>query len=70
MCVVVIVFLIVTCICSDYTLVYINKQNSEKVKLEFEIRIQFCTMCLNLCGDYIIIMRVICPFKFFNLCVK
>ena len=28
----------------------------KKVQLEFEIKIQFCIMCLNLCGDHIIII--------------
>ena len=36
--------------------IYINRQNLEKVQLEFEIRIQFCNMCLNLCGDHKIII--------------
>ena len=30
----------------------------EKVQLEFEIRIQFCAMCLNLCGDNTIIIHL------------
>ena len=46
------------CVCMGYKLVYINKQNSEKVQLAFKIRIQFCAMCLNLCGDYTIIISL------------
>ena len=33
-------------------------QNLEKVQLEFEIRIQFSVMCLNLCRDHIIIINL------------
>ena len=33
------------CVC-----VYFNRKSLERVQLEFEIRIQFCVMCLNLCG--------------------
>ena len=36
-----------------YIYIYIKL---EKLQLEFEIRIQFCVMCLNLCGDHIIII--------------
>ena len=38
--------------------IYINKQILEKVQLQFEIRIQFCVMCLNLCEDHIIIIHL------------
>ena len=38
--------------------IYINKQSLEKVQLQFEIRIQFCVMCLNLCEDHIIIIHL------------
>ena len=41
-----------------YIYIYINRQNLEKVQLEFEIRIQFCNMCLNLCGDHAIISHL------------
>ena len=34
-------------------------QSSENVQLEFEIRIQFGVMYLNLCGSYIIIIHLI-----------
>ena len=30
----------------------------EKIQLEFEIRIQFCAMCLNLCGGQTIIIHL------------
>ena len=30
----------------------------EKVQLEFEIRIKFCAMCLNLCKDHTIIIHL------------
>ena len=36
----------------------INRQKLEKVQLQFEIRIQICTMCLNLCGDHFIIIHL------------
>ena len=39
-------------------IIYNNKQSLEKVQLEFEIRIQFCVMCRNLCGDYTIIIHL------------
>ena len=39
-----------------YKVVYINRQNLEKVQLKFEIKIQFCVICLNLSGDYLIII--------------
>ena len=35
--------------------IYINRRNSEKVQLKFETKIQVCAMCLNLCGDQIIL---------------
>ena len=46
-------------ICTRYIYIYIY--NSEKIQLEFESRIQFCVMCLNLCGDHTIII-------YLNLC--
>ena len=42
----------------SYNLVYINKQNLEKVQLEFEIIIQFCFMCLSLCEEHTIIIHL------------
>ena len=39
-------------------IIYNNKQSLEKVQLEFEIKIQFCVMCQNLCGDYTIIIHL------------
>ena len=39
-------------------IIYNNKQSLEKVQLEFEIRIQFCVMCLNLCKDRTIIIHL------------
>ena len=39
-------------------------QNLEKVQLEFEIRIQFCTLYLNLCVDHSIIIHLS-----FNMCL-
>ena len=46
------------------TSIYINKQSLEKVQLEFEIRIQFCTLYLNLCVDHSIIIHLS-----FNMCL-
>ena len=31
-----------------YIYIYINKQNLEKIQLDFTIEIQFCIMCLKL----------------------
>ena len=46
-----------------YCLYFYNKncvsQSSKNVQLEFEIRIKFGVMCLNLCGSYIIIIHLI-----------
>ena len=41
------------CVC-----VYFNRKSLERVQLEFEIRIQFCVMCLNLCEDHTIIIHL------------
>ena len=41
-----------------YIYIYINRKSSEKIQLKFEIKIQFCVMCLNLCGDYTIIIHL------------
>ena len=48
---------------SIYIYIYINRQNLEKVQLEFKIRIQFCVLRLNLnlCDDHFIINY---PLKF------
>ena len=43
---------------------YKYMQNLEKVQLEFEIRIQFCTLYLNLCVDHSIIIHLS-----FNMCL-
>ena len=33
------------CVC---VYIYINRQNLEKIQLEFQIRVQFCAMCPKL----------------------
>ena len=45
-------------------IIYNNKQNLEKVQLEFEIRIQFFAMCLNLCGNHTIFIHLILCYMF------
>ena len=42
-----------------YIYININRQNLEKVQLEYEIRIQFCIMCLNLYGNHSIIIYIL-----------
>ena len=48
----------ITVHCLIYIYIYINRQSLKKVQSEFEIIIQFCAMCLNLCGDHTIIIHL------------
>ena len=41
-----------------YIYIYINRESLEKFQLEFEIIIQCGIMCLNLYGDYTIIIHL------------
>ena len=50
LCILLYIFKCIHVFAWGYKLVYINRQNLEKVQSEFEIRIQFCAMCLNLYG--------------------